>query len=135
MFIRTAIAVVAAALIIKAGTAFAQVPAAPPAAPPAAGAPVEGHRHAGFARLLQGLNLTPAQTAKIEAIRAKYRQQNQDVTDPTQRHANMKAQRDEIMAVLTPQQQQQLQQKIAAMRERWKNREGGSGVPTPSATR
>jgi Spy/CpxP family protein refolding chaperone len=124
VFIRTVIAVGAAAIIIGAGVAVAQQ-APPPAGPAAVGAPAgEHHRGGGFARLLKSLNLSADQKTKIEAIQAKYRQQNANVTDPEQRHANMKAQRDEIVAVLTPQQKEKLQTEIQQMRARWQNQQG-----------
>ena len=129
MFIRTAIAVFVAATIIEAGTAFAQTAPAPPA-PPAAGAPAAGH-HRGFARLLRDLNLTPDQQAKIDAIQAKYRAQNQNTTDRSQWRANRQAQRQEIFAVLTPDQRAKLDAKIKQMRERARNGENAPGAPVP----
>ena len=129
MFIRTAIAVLVTAFIIEAGTAFAQT--APAQGPQPGGPAVTRHHHRGA--MFRDLNLTPDQTAKIKAIRERYRAQNQNVTDPTQRHANFKAQRDEIMAVLTPEQRQKLQQRMAARRAHW--REHQEGAPAPAPTR
>jgi len=124
LFVRTTLAVVAAALIATAGTALAQTQPAPPAA----GAPaVPGARHQGMKHLLSTLNLSADQQAKIDAISAKYRQQNQNVTDPAQRQANRLAQRQEIMAVLTPAQQTKLKSAIDAMHK--KHGENASGAP------
>ena len=132
MFVRTSIAVLAAALIIQTGAAFAQpAPQPPPGAPPAAGAPPApgGHREhrGGMSHLFSSLNLTDAQKAKVQAISQKYRQQNQNVTDPQQRHTNMRAQRDEMMAVLTPDQKQKLQSQIQQMRQRRPGGPDGQG--------
>ncbi|MBV8600802.1 MAG: hypothetical protein JO359_04470 [Candidatus Eremiobacteraeota bacterium] len=121
MIIRTAIALIATAIIIKAGAAFAQVPPAPPA-PPAAAAPA--HPHQGMKALLRDLNLSPDQTAKIDAIRAKYRTMNENVTDPQQRRMNRQAQMNEIKSVLTPDQQAKLQAKIQAMRQHRRQENG-----------
>ena len=112
MFIRTAVAVLVAATVIGTGTAFAQT-APQPAAPPAA-----SQRHHHHASLFKGLNLTSDQKAKIKAIREKYHAQNQGVADRSQRHASMRAQRDEIMAVLNPDQRAKFQQRLQMMRQR-----------------
>lgn len=128
MFIRTAIAVLVAAFIIEAGAAFAQTAPAPGPQP---GGPA-ATRHHDRGAMFRDLNLTPDQTAKIKAIRERYRAKNENVTDRTQRRANMKAQRDEIMAVLTPDQRQKLQQRIAQMRAR--RHEHHEGAPAPAPT-
>lgn len=96
MFIRTAIAVFAAATIIETGAAFAQT--APQQNPPAVTAPAQGHHHRSRMALFRGLNLTADQKTKMKAIRSKYQA--------------------EMMSVLTPDQQQKVQQRLAAMRSR-----------------
>src|SRR5579885_3389995 len=100
VFVRTLTAVALAATVVYSGTAFAQAQTVP-ANPPAAAAPTAQH-HRGEMRLFDGLGLTADQTAQIHAIQEKYREQ----------------QRRDIMAVLTPDQQQKLRAKFAAMRER-----------------
>ena len=131
MFVRNFLTIAAAALFVTAGAAVAQVQPAPPAA----GAPaVPGARHHGGIRhLFSSLNLSADQQSRINAIFAKYRQQNQSVTDPAQRKANRTAQRDEIMGVLTPAQQAKFKSEIAAMRNRHDN-EKREGAPEPGAT-
>lgn len=118
MFIRTSIAVLVAATIIEAGAAFAQ--SAPQQGPPAVTAPAQGHYHRDRMAIFRGLNLTADQTAKIKSIQKKYRAKNANVTDRQALRANRQAQRAEIMSVLTPDQQQKLQQRLAAMRSHWR---------------
>ncbi|MBV8424929.1 MAG: hypothetical protein JO349_07040 [Candidatus Eremiobacteraeota bacterium] len=118
MFIRTAIAALVAATVIESGAAFAQT--APQQVPPAVTAPAQGHKHRDRMAIFRGLNLSQDQVAKIQAIHKKFREKNANVTDRTQRRASMQAQRAEIMSVLTPDQQQKFQQRLAAMRNRWK---------------
>lgn len=124
MFIRTALAVLVTAVIIETGSALAQT--APAQGPQPAGPAVTHHHDRGA--MFRDLNLTPDQTAKIKAIRERYHATNQNVTDPQQRRANMKAQREEIMAVLTPDQRQKFQQRMAQMRERWREHQEGAGA-------
>jgi Spy/CpxP family protein refolding chaperone len=52
----------------------------------------------------------------MKSIREKYRAQNQNVTDRTQRRESMRAQRKEMMAVLDPDQRAKLQARLAALR-------------------
>lgn len=115
MFIRTAIAVLAAATIVETGAAFAQT-APQPVVPPAATAPATGHRHHHGMAIFRGLNLTPDQTAKIKSIREKH----------------MLAQRQEIMSVLNPEQQQKFQQRIAAIRARREHQKPNGAIPQPT---
>ncbi|HLI94827.1 MAG TPA: Spy/CpxP family protein refolding chaperone [Candidatus Baltobacteraceae bacterium] len=110
MFIRTAIAVVVAATVIQTGAAFAQT-APQSAAPPAA---TQRHHHSA---LFRGLNLSSDQKAQIKSIRQKYRAQNQSITDRNQRRESMRAQRQEIMAVLNPDQRAKFQQRLQTMRQ------------------
>ena len=128
MFIRTVLAVLATAVIIETGTAVAQT--APAQVPQPGGPAVTRHHDRGA--MFRDLNLTPDQTTKIKAIRERYHAKNQNITDPQQRHANMKAQRDEIMAVLTPDQRQKFQQRIAQMRDRWRAHQEGAGGSAPA---
>jgi Spy/CpxP family protein refolding chaperone len=132
VFVRTAIAVLVAATIIKAGAAFAQTSPAQ-GAPQPSGAPTAGwhHRHHPMA-IFRGLNLTGDQTAKIRAIQERYRDKNKNVTDRQERLANFKAERQEIMAVLTPDQRRQLQERFAKIRERRHQGEGRAPMPSPS---
>lgn len=103
VFVRTLVAVALAATVVNCGTALAQAQTVP-ANPPAAAATATQH-HRGEMRLFDDLGLTADQTAQIHAIQKKYRQQ----------------QRRDIMAVLTPDQQQKLRAKLAAMRARRQN--------------
>ena len=128
MFIRTAIAVLAAATVIQSGAALAQT-APQPAGPPAVSAPAQHHHHKRSA-LFRGLNLSADQKAQIKSIREKYQAQNSNVTDPQQRRASMLARREEIMRVLTPEQRHTVEQRIAAMRNR-RHEQSPNGVNPP----
>ena len=123
MFIRTALAVVVAATVIQTGAAFAQT--APQPAPPAAS---QRHHHSA---LFRGLNLSPDQRAKIKAIRQKYHNGNQAMTDRSQRRESMRAQRAEIMAVLNPDQRAKLQQRLHALRQRHRQEQQAPNAPVP----
>ena len=125
MFIRTAIAMALTAAVIQTGAAFAQTAPQPAAPPPAA---AKHHHH--FA-IFRGLNLTSDQKVKIKAIREKYRGQNQAVTDRNQRRASMHAQRQEIMAVLNPDQRAKLQQRLQMLRQRHRAGQQAPTAPAP----
>ena len=103
VFVRTLTAIALAFTVVNSGTALAQVQTVP-ANPPAAAAPATQYQR-GEMRLFDGLGLTADQTSQIHAIQKKYREQ----------------QRRDIMAVLTPDQQQKLRAKLAAMRARRQN--------------
>jgi Spy/CpxP family protein refolding chaperone len=122
VFIRTAIAVLVAATVIQTGTAIAQT-APQPAAPPAA-----AQRH--HSHIFRGLNLSQDQKAKIKSIRQKYHAQNQSITDRTQRRESMRAQRQEIMAVLNPDQRTKYQARLASLRQHHRQ---GQQAPQNSA--
>lgn|GEM_PF-6150163 len=122
MFIRTAMAVLVAATVIQTGTAIAQT------APQSAAPPAAAQRH--HMRLFHGLNLSQDQKTKIKAIRQKYRAQNQSITDRTQRSESMRAQRQEIMAVLNPDQRAKFQARLATLRH---NRAEGQQAPQNGA--
>lgn len=126
MFIRTAIAVLVAAAVIQTGAAFAQT-APQPAPPPAA---AQRHHHSS---LFKGLNLTSGQKARIKAIHQKYRAQNQGVADRSQRRASMHAQRQEIMAVLNPDQRAKFQQRLQTLRERHRQDQQVPSAPSPQS--
>jgi len=122
VFIRTAIAVLVAASVIQTGSAFAQT-APQPAAPPAA------HQHRHHFALFRGLNLSSDQKAQIKSIHQKYRAQNQTISDRNQRRANMRAERQEVMAVLNPDQRAKLQQRLQMMRQRHRQEQGAPSAP------
>jgi Spy/CpxP family protein refolding chaperone len=124
VFIRTAIAVIVAATVIQTGAAFAQT-APQAAAPPAA---AQRHHHSA---LFRGLNLTSNQKSQIKSIRQKYRAQNQTITDRTQRRESMRAQRQEIMAVLNPDQRAKFQQRLQTLRQRHNQNQQAPNAPAP----
>ena len=89
-----------------------------------------GQRHHGMGmRMFKNLNLTPDQTTKIQSIMQQYRQAHPQGSQPDPEAR--KQMREQIDAVLTPEQQAQLKQERAQMRDHAKN----SGVsPNPTAT-
>jgi len=126
VFIRTAIAVIVAATVIQTGAAFAQTAPQPAAAPPAA-----AQRHHHHNALFRGLNLSSNQKAQIKSIRQKYHAQNQTITDRNQRRESMRAQRQEIMAVLNPDQRAKFQQRLQTMRQRHNQGQQAPNAPAP----
>jgi Spy/CpxP family protein refolding chaperone len=94
-------------------------------------------------RMFQGMNLTKDQRAKIKVIRDRYKLQADSLRmggaahDSTSRAAFrslMTQQMSEIRSVLTPDQQKQLDDKMANMRDRRAKhggRDGRNGPPTP----
>ncbi|HYK81782.1 MAG TPA: hypothetical protein VEU55_01440 [Gemmatimonadales bacterium] len=113
-------------LVVCAIVLAVAAPAAAAQNPPPGGGPGQG----GFAqrqqRLFQDITLTAEQRATIDSIRARYRAGRPTFTpgsppDPATRRAmreRMRAQLDEIRAVLTPEQQQIWDRNVAALRER-----------------
>jgi Spy/CpxP family protein refolding chaperone len=78
-------------------------------------APMSGkhHRHKdAFMRALHTLTLTDAQKPQIEGFISATKQANQNAT-PDQRKANIKQLHQQIISVLTPEQQQQLNAELA----------------------
>jgi Spy/CpxP family protein refolding chaperone len=79
--------------------------------------------------LFKDITLTPEQRAKIDSIRGRYRAERPAFTpgsppDSATRRSmreRMRAQLDEIRAVLTPDQQQLWDRNVAALRERRRN--------------
>ncbi|MBV8150203.1 MAG: Spy/CpxP family protein refolding chaperone [Candidatus Eremiobacteraeota bacterium] len=123
MFLRSSLIALAATVALSTA-AFAQVPPAQAPAPNGAPPAHSWHRHGnGWQRLLASLNLSDAQKSQVKAIAEKYRTQNQNVTDREQRHAAFTAERNEILAVLTPAQRTQLDAKMKQMRERRRSEE------------
>lgn len=90
--------------------AGAQTPPPPapasPASPPAPG-PHRHRHHESFNRALRAVNLTPAQQQQIAALRDQERKANLNA-DPATKKANAAKMREQIRALLTPDQQTQL---------------------------
>ncbi|HWZ58871.1 MAG TPA: Spy/CpxP family protein refolding chaperone [Gemmatimonadaceae bacterium] len=102
-------AAVLLALSLSSHTAFAQ-----------GGGGMGGGGGAGGGRmqaLLQGISLTDAQQAKVDSIRASY-QASMSSGDRQQMRESMRKQAADIRSILTPDQQTQFDQNLAAMRSR-----------------
>ena len=93
----------------------------PPLTPVLAAPAAQGEHHRGghghMMKMLSELNLTADQQSKIDGYVAASKTANANRTDPQVRHANMKALRDQIMGVLTPDQKTQLEAKMKAARQ------------------
>ncbi len=92
-----------------AGSSLGLTPAALAQAAPGGG---EGGSRGGnrrFGQMLEKLGLSDAQKSQIRGIMKSARDQNQNVTDPAQRRANMRAAFQKIQGVLTPEQRAKLQ--------------------------
>lgn len=98
-------------------------------APATTNAPAGARHHGMGMRMFRNLNLTQDQQSKIKSIMDQFRQAHQpgSAPDPQAR----KQMRDQIDAVLTPQQLDQLKAERAKMRERHEN---GAAPPAPNAT-
>lgn len=110
--------------------ASAQV--APQAPTQPQGAQGTHHRHGMGMHMFKNLNLTSDQQTQIRTIMQQYRQAHPagSQPDPDAR----KALRQQIDAVLTPQQQAQLKQDRAQMRDRHSRNEGAPPSPVPQPT-
>jgi Spy/CpxP family protein refolding chaperone len=120
-----ALAFAAAGLVAYGPPALAQTGAQPPATTSAD----SGHRMMDpISRILgqrEELKLTDDQAARLEAIRVKYRAKHQGHMESMRRdrqarsafRASMDSARAEVAAVLTPEQEKQ----VEAMREQWKS--------------
>jgi Spy/CpxP family protein refolding chaperone len=80
-------------------------------------------------RMFKNLNLTQDQQSKIQTIMQQYRAAHPQGSTPDP--AARKAMRDQIDAVLTPQQQDQLKAEREKTRE---HRENGQNPPAPQPT-
>ena len=93
----------------------------PPLTPVLAAPAAQGEHHRGghghMMKMLSELNLTADQQSKIDGYVAASKTANANRTDPQVRHANMKALRDQIVSVLTPDQKTQLEAKMKAARQ------------------
>lgn len=121
-------AAVAVSLILPAG-AFAQQAAAPAAGPTQQW---QGHRHGGFMRMFESLNLSAQQKSQIQQIMQQYRQAHPRGSQPDPQARQQM--RQQVMNVLTPQQRTQLQQKMQQMRQEHERDNDGAGQPQPQAT-
>lgn len=116
---------IAGALAVALGLPLAACAQQAPAAPSAARV---RHHRMGM-RMFKNLNLTQEQQSKIQTIMQQYRQAHPQGSTPDP--AARKAMRDQIDAVLTPQQLDQLKAERQKMRER---REHGENQPAPLPT-
>lgn len=93
----------------------------PPLTPVLAAPAAQGEHHRGghghMMKMLSELSLTADQKSKIDGYVAASKTANANRTDPQVRHANMKALRDQIVSVLTPDQKTQLEAKMKAARQ------------------
>jgi Spy/CpxP family protein refolding chaperone len=76
-------------------------------------------------QILMSLNLSDAQKARIKAIVAEARKQNQGVEDRAVKRANMKKAYDQVATVLTPAQAKEFHAKMDAMRKQWQSQQQG----------
>jgi Spy/CpxP family protein refolding chaperone len=90
------------------------------------------HGRDPFARALRKLDLTSPEKTQIKSIFASLKQEDANAT-PDQRKANREKAHQEIEALLTLAQQQQLKAELAKERARWKQHEAQE-TPEPSAT-
>jgi len=125
-----------AVALLAGSTAIAGAQNAAPPAPTQQGGPGAGGR--GFNRSLNGIELTDAQKAKVEAIQAKYQPEMQSIRESIQNGGDraeafqkMSTLRDkmtpEIRAVLTPAQQAIYDKNIAEQKARIEQMRGGAG--------
>ena len=120
-------ALAAALFVAPVAVAAAQQPT-PPQAQGQARQGQQGGRM--MAALLKGIDLSDAQKAQLDSIRAKYRAQMGPFTPGTQpdsatmqkRRELMQAQQEDIRAVLTPDQQKVYDQNLAEMRSAMQRR-------------
>jgi Spy/CpxP family protein refolding chaperone len=80
------------------------------------------HGRDPFMRALHKLDLTPPEKTQIKSIYASLKQEDANAT-PDQRKANRETAHQQIEALLTPPQQQQLKAELAKERARWKQHE------------
>lgn len=99
------------------------------------GMPNRGNRGMMSSRLLQGIDLSADQKAKIDSIQSSYRSQIPQMTpgsppdDATRqkRRAIMEKETADIRGVLTADQQKTFDKNLAEMRSRFRDRRGGPG--------
>jgi Spy/CpxP family protein refolding chaperone len=104
-------AVLSVAGFVAVDAARTVAPVLAQAAPPAGGQ--HGQR---FGQMLMTLDLSDAQKSQIRGIIASARQQNENVTDPQVKRANMRAAYAKVRAVLTAPQQAKLKSEMEAAR-------------------
>jgi Spy/CpxP family protein refolding chaperone len=113
-----------------AGPAIAQTQSQPP--PPATGT-IDGQNHTrggGFMHILQSLNLTPSQRQQIDAIYQQYQQSHPPGSPPDR--AAIRAARQRVMQILTPDQRQQLRSQIQQLRAHYLQQQGVQPEPESS---
>jgi len=133
--------IAALALASTAATSLAQTPAPSPSPAASEGSSEKKHREHGGQGLLDSLNLTPDQKAKIDVLRADLRSKVETINSnaeltPEQKkeqiQALRKANRTQIEAILTPDQLAQLQKAKAERGDQHKA--GGEATPQASPT-
>ena len=125
--------VAAAALALPVAVVAQTAPAAPPA-----GAQAGEHHGPGMMRMMRSLNLTAQQQQQMQSLMQQYRSAHPEGSPPDP--AARKQLHEQMMAILTPQQQAQLKTLEAQRREQWKEHreQDGTGAapaatPTPAA--
>jgi Spy/CpxP family protein refolding chaperone len=78
-----------------------------------------GHHGNRMGQILLSLGLSDAQKAQIKDIMAAARKQNEGVTDRDVRRANFKKAYEQVNTILTPAQQKEFKEKMAAMRQQY----------------
>ena len=111
---------------IIAGVAFAGIGISNAAQSPAGYH--HGHHRPPIARAMRAAHLTRAQHLEIRKIRQEFRSSLTPGTRPSR--SQMKALRQRIMAVLTPQQRTAVQQRLAQIRAAHRS----ANAPRPAAT-
>ncbi len=113
-FFRIPTALVALTLTLGIGAAMI----APAAAQDAPAAQANNHGGNRMGQLLMSLGLSDDQKTKIRTMREDLAKQNEGVTDPMQRRANMRAAFANIDKILTPEQDAKFKTEMAAMQAR-----------------
>ncbi|HXW76369.1 MAG TPA: hypothetical protein VEJ20_03075 [Candidatus Eremiobacteraceae bacterium] len=99
----------------------------PPASVPA---PSAGH-HGGWGSMLRALDLTPQQRLQIKSLVEAYREAHPQGSQPDE--AARKQLREQILALLTPEQRTQFEQELRQRREDHEG-QGQGTAPSPSSS-
>ena len=92
-----------------------------------------GHHRGGMMRRFEDLNLSDQQKQQIQTLISQYRQAHPRGSQPDPQ--SRKQLHEQIMSVLTPQQQAQYKADTQKMRaQRQEREENGSGQPAPAAS-
>lgn len=93
-------------------------------------APHGARGHHGMMAAMRGVNLSDQQKAQIKQITDQYRQAHPEGSAPDP--AARKAMRDQVMSVLTPDQQAQFKTNLEAMRAHRSSNPQPQATPSPS---